>query len=967
MTLVAQADYCIFLSGLMLAGLAMAGLLLDREDRATGLAWRWLAGFGAFYALHEWLKLVAAVFPNTVPVLEPASQVLRWVALLSLLEFGRRAIPLWINWRPGPWFFAPWLAVTLATAWFIPVHAAWTVRVFLLLPAILLAAVGVAAAARRQPRREAAGLWLTAAGLAGLVLFSVPGVPVDDTMLFAGKSGTLAATRHHLVLAVWVVLILTILVGQLAYWDRLRRQSTLTTAEWSAWFWLRWLVFVLIVPVLLIGWGITQMLGSREQQALERNWETTAQLTAAAVGGSLAVPAQLKVPNDATDASNRDRSLGLMQVNPRCRDLIIWTRQDGSFQRLFHARHDPGTHARDTVDRALLQDAWRQFRDQTSEAVWTSATQSDRPDRLLLAPLRRATGELVGIIGIDVDGALLAAGPQTQRFLGITVSLLLVLVWSLWAFLPLALARRRLAMELRENAERFRLLFSKLDACFVLLDRIPAAPGDPDGYHFVEVNPAFEELAGLPRATIIGHPVKEQFPQRNAWWMEVVDRVMQTGVSERMERDSSLFHRDLDFIFYRPFPTQVAILFTDITERQRLRQQLQEAQKMESLGLLAGGIAHDFNNLLMIILGNTELARFNMTPCGETTRALHEIQRATLRAAELSKQMLVYAGRSFINPKPLALNTVIEETLALIESSLPARQGIHRRFDPLLPVIAMDEGQTRQLVVNLVTNAVEALGDNQGDITVTTGVASLTAAGLAGLQGDEAPQPGDYLYLEVTDSGSGMDPETRRRMFDPFFSTKFTGRGLGLAAVLGIIRGHHGVVKVRSAKGHGATITVYLPCPAAPLRLPEFTRPSAIAPSRRPAGLTLLVTDDDPDARFVMCRHLAHAGYRTLEAADGREAVQLFTKHRQEIAAILLDLKMPNMNGEEAFAEIQRLAPNFPILLVSGYSEDEANRLFAGRPWSGFLQKPFTSAEMLDQVQAILNPPTPTSTSHPTG
>jgi signal transduction histidine kinase/CheY-like chemotaxis protein len=966
MMLVAQADYCIFLSGLILAGLAVAGVLLDREDRATGLAWRWLAGFGAFYALHEWLKLIAAAFPNTVPVLEPASQVLRWVALLSLFEFGRQAVPLWIKWRPGPWFFAPWLAVTLAAAWFFPVHATWTVRVFLLLPAILLAAVGLAAAARRQPWRDAAGLWLTTAGLAGLVLFSIPGVPVDDAMLFAGKSDALATPHHHLVLALWMVLILTLLVGQLAYWDRLRRQSALKTAEWSAWFWLRWLVFVLIVPVLLIGWGITQMLGSREQQALERHWETTAQLTAAAVGGSLALPAPMNVPNGAIEAGNRDRSRGLMQVNPQFRDLIIWTRRDGGFHRLFHARRDAGAHARDTVDRARLQDAWRQFQNQTSEAVWTSANQQDQTDRLLLTPLRQATGDLVGMVGIEVDGGLLAAGPQTQRFLGITVSLLLVLVWSLWAFLPLALARRRLAMELRENAERFRLLFSKLDACFVLLERIPAAPGDPDGYRLVEVNPAFEELAGLPRATILGRPVTEHFPQRNAWWMEVVDRVMQTGVSERMERDSTRFHRYLDFIFYRPFPTQVAILFTDVTERQRLRQQLQEAQKMESLGLLAGGIAHDFNNLLMIILGNTELARFNMTPDSETTRALYEIQRATLRAAELSKQMLVYAGRSFINPKPLALNTVIEETLTLIESSLPARQGIHRRFDPLLPVIAMDEGQTRQLVVNLVTNAVEALGDSPGDITVTTGVASLTAAGLANLQGDEAPQPGDYLYVEVTDSGSGMDPETRRRMFDPFFSTKFTGRGLGLAAVLGIIRGHHGVVKVRSAKGHGATITVYLPCPAAPLGLPELPCPSATEPSR-PAGLTLLVTDDDPDARFVMCRHLTHAGYHTLEAADGREAVQVFTQHRQEIAAILLDLKMPNMNGEEAFAEIQRLAPNFPILLVSGYSEDEANRLFAGRPWSGFLQKPFTSAEMLDQVRAILNPSPPTSASHPTG
>ncbi|MEI8078313.1 MAG: PAS domain-containing protein, partial [bacterium] len=640
MTLLAQADYCIFLSGLMLAGLAVAGLLLDREDRATGLAWRWLAGFGAFYAFHEWLKLVAAVFPNTVPVLEPASQVLRWVALLSLLEFGRRAMPLWINWRPGPWFFVPWLAVTLATAWFMPVHAAWTVRVFLLLPAILLAAVGLAAVARRQPRQDAAGLWLTSAGLAGLVLFSIPGVPVDDAMIFAGKADILATAHHHLVLAVWVVLILTILVGQLAYWDRLRRQITLKTAEWSAWFWLRWLVLVLIVPVLLIGWGITQMLGNREQQALERHWETTAQLTAAALVGSLALPAQMNVPNGTSDTGNRDRSLGLMQVNPQCRDLIIWRWQDGGFQRLFHARRDVGTHARDTVDRALLLDAWRQFQVQTSEAVWTSANQlDDQSERLLLTPLRQATGELVGIIGIEVDGHLLAAGPQTQRFLGITVSLLLVLVWSLWAFLPLALARRRLAMELRENAERFRLLFSKLDACFVLLERLPAAPGDLDGYCFVEVNPAFEALTGLPRASIIGHPVIEYFPPHEAWWMEVVNRVMQTGVSERLERDSLRFHRYLDFIFYRPFPTQVAIIFTDITERQRLRQQLQETQKMESLGLLAGGIAHDFNNLLMIILGNAELARFGVTPDSETTRALYEIQRATLRAAELSKQL----------------------------------------------------------------------------------------------------------------------------------------------------------------------------------------------------------------------------------------------------------------------------------------------------------------------------------------
>ncbi|MFA5204096.1 MAG: ATP-binding protein [Lentisphaeria bacterium] len=950
MTLVAQSDYCIFLGGLALLGIAVTALLLNREDRETTLAWPWLAGFGFLQALYQWSKLAVVVFPATAPFLESGAQVVRISALVALLEFGRRAVPLWSAWRPGPWFAAPWLLVALASAWFVPEHASWTLRVFLFLPAAALGAAGLAAAAWRQ-RPGAAWLWPAAAGLAGLIVFTLPNMLGEGVQAVAGRPGAVWAMHTDWLLMVWIVCWSLMLVGLFGFWDWIRRQNAFQTGEWGIWLWLRWLVFVLLLPVLGAGWLITNTLGKREQQKQENNWITTVQLTATAVGAKLDATGL----NENATAQPKADSLRLMQSKPMFRNLIIWFWRDGALHRLFDARRPaPGDGGRERRSDALLRNAWEQFQAGSATPVWLPLAPTERPDVVVLSPLRQPDGHLAGMVGIEVDGSWLATAPQTQRSFGILLSLLLVLIWLLWVFFPLSLAHRRRAMELRENADRFRRLFSKLDSSFFLLEPVPAAAGHSPSYRFAEVNPAFEELAGKPREALLGHRPEELFTNLDPDWLEIANRVMATGVSERLERFSPVFQRHLDIVVYRPFPNQLAVIFTDVTERKRLQQRLQDTQKMESLGLLAGGIAHDFNNLLMIILGNAELVRLEVKADTETSHALDEIKHSTLKAAELSKQMLIYAGRSFINPKPLAMNTVLEETLALIESSLPAQQGIHRQFDPRLPVIAADEGQTRQMIVNLVTNAVEALGDTPGGITVTTGVASLSAEQLADLQGGETLKPGDYLFLEVGDTGAGMDAETQLRMFDPFFSTKFTGRGLGLAAVLGIVRGHHGVIRVRSAKDHGTAITVYLPCPVPPLSLPA---PAAALPTpaqARTTGATLLVTDDDPEARFVMCRHLALAGFKTLEAGDGNQAVAVFQEHRQHIAGVLLDLKMPNMNGEAAFAEIQRQAPGFPVLLVSGYSEDEAHRLFAGRPWAGFLQKPFTAAEMLAKVQAIL-------------
>jgi len=389
---------------------------------------------------------------------------------------------------------------------------------------------------------------------------------------------------------------------------------------------------------------------------------------------------------------------------------------------------------------------------------------------------------------------------------------------------------------------------------------------------------------------------------------------------------------------------------TDITERRRIEEQLRHTQKLESLGVLAGGVAHDFNNLLTGIMGNASMALDRMAADNPDRELLQDLLHAADHAANLTRQLLAYAGKGRFVMKTVNVSKLVREIGGLVQTSIPKHVQLRLQLTDNLPGIGADPGQIQQIVMNLVINGAEAIGQENGVLLVRTGVQQvdrqyidmLSAAG-------ELLAPGEHVCLEVHDTGHGMDEATAARIFDPFFTTKFTGRGLGLSAVLGIMRSHRGALKVYSQPGHGTTFKLLFPVAHAA----ETEEPAA--PSGRLSGNgTVLVVDDEPIVRKAAVHALERFGYRTLIAEDGASAVAVYRMHSDAITAVLLDLTMPLMNGEEVLREMQAIDPRVRVLLSSGYNEVEAIQRFAGKGLAGFLQKPFTATALAEKLAEVL-------------
>ena len=398
----------------------------------------------------------------------------------------------------------------------------------------------------------------------------------------------------------------------------------------------------------------------------------------------------------------------------------------------------------------------------------------------------------------------------------------------------------------------------------------------------------------------------------------------------------------------------------DISERRqaeegraRLEAQMREVQKLESLGVLAGGIAHDFNNLLMAIVGNADLAKLALEADSPALASLEEITRVSLRAADLCGQMLAYSGRGRFVIGRYDLSEMVGEMTQMLEVSVSKKASLHYDLAPALPAVEVDATQLRQIIMNLITNASEALGGEAGAITFTTGVTACGGDYLAGCYLGENLTAGPYVFLEVTDSGSGMDEDTRRRIFEPFFTTKFTGRGLGLAVVIGIVRGHQGAIRVASAPGQGTTFRVLLPAVA--WRPEDRTAsPAPGAPLHRSG--TVLLVDDDPAVRRVGERMLARLGFKVISAAHGREGLEAFRERQGKIDCVILDLTMPEMAGDEVFRELKSLQQDVCVILSSGYTEEDVARRFADTGPAGFVQKPYTLANLQSTLNHVLGP-----------
>lgn len=412
-------------------------------------------------------------------------------------------------------------------------------------------------------------------------------------------------------------------------------------------------------------------------------------------------------------------------------------------------------------------------------------------------------------------------------------------------------------------------------------------------------------------------------------------------------------------------------LIIDVSDRKRLEnqrlemeRQLLHAQKLESLGVLAGGIAHDFNNLLAAMLGNLELVLALAPEDAPWQKRLQQAEKAARQAAELTRQMLDYSGKGHFVINEVDLNQLVRDNVEIFRSSIARTTSLSLQLSTTLPMINADEGQVRQVIMNLITNASEAMESQPGVLTLSTGVMYCEADYLSRTLIEPRPDPGWFVWLEVMDQGVGMDEETLLRLFDPFFSTKFTGRGLGLAAVQGILRGHGGGIVVTSVLGQGTTLRVLFPFSqdalngAGGLMQQEATSASEIVLRQKALqpgqGSLVLVVDDEDMVREFCVEALRHLGYETLEADDGMEAVRIFQTCAKEIACVLLDLTMPNLDGIATFTELQRMRSQVPVILCSGFSSEEAAARFHGTKPAGFLHKPFKIHKLRAELDRVL-------------
>jgi PAS domain S-box-containing protein len=479
------------------------------------------------------------------------------------------------------------------------------------------------------------------------------------------------------------------------------------------------------------------------------------------------------------------------------------------------------------------------------------------------------------------------------------------------------------------------------------------------------VNPRMAEMLGYTVDEMVGRPL---FSFCDAAWVEVAKpHLMRRKQGTKETYELSFRAKD-----GRPVHTLVSAApqfdaqgeyvgalagVQDITERLRaeeeqatLERKLLETQKLESLGVLAGGIAHDFNNILTGVLGSASLARMDLSASAPAYEHIAQIESAARRAADLCRQMLAYAGKGRFVVQRLDLSQLVRETTQLLDLSISKKASVRYELAQGLPLVSVDATQIRQVLMNLVLNASESLGDRPGSIVLTTGRQAIDPGYLraAGIE-DDVPS-GPYLFLEVQDSGCGMRDDTIARIFDPFFTTKFSGRGLGLSAALGIVRGHKGAIKVTSEVGRGTTFRIFLPAVAGDA---DSVPPPSGGGDWRGEG-TVLVIDDEPMVCAVTQRILAVLGFDALVSSDGRQGLAIVRERGDTLAAVLLDLTMPDMDGETAFREIRAVRPDLPIVLMSGYNQQEALARFAGKGIAGFLQKPFTITAMRDGLRKVI-------------
>ena len=493
----------------------------------------------------------------------------------------------------------------------------------------------------------------------------------------------------------------------------------------------------------------------------------------------------------------------------------------------------------------------------------------------------------------------------------------------------------------------------------VLLETIPdvVLRRKRDGI-YTDYKPAKSFGRFMPSSDFIGTHISQILPPDVVELsMAASEKALLTGEEQvyeyRMPNRLTGIIRDYEARVLPSGDDEVQVIVRDVTEDKLQEERLHQSQKLESLGVLAGGIAHDFNNLLTGMLGQTSLAKFKLARGLPVTEHIDKAITSAERAADLTRQLLAYAGKGKFQIMALNLSELIRETTGLLETALPNRAELQLQLDDALPMIEADRSQIQQVVMNLVINAAEALHEEGGHVRITTRHQTLSANDdTSSYMGDEL-LPAAYVTLEIFDNGCGMDGKVISRIFDPFFSTKTHGHGLGLAATLGIMRTHHGGIQVQSQPGSATTFTLLFPALRA-----QVVKPSAAeadVESYSTAKPLVLVIDDESAIRESVTDILAMEGIQVVTAASGNEGIACFRQQQHQIGLVLLDLKMPGMSGEETLRALRQIDAQVSVILSSGYNETEVSHLFHEGEIMAFLQKPYNFALLCQQVRKALN------------
>jgi len=551
-----------------------------------------------------------------------------------------------------------------------------------------------------------------------------------------------------------------------------------------------------------------------------------------------------------------------------------------------------------------------------------------------------------------------------------------------FAFLVVVVFRRLTLQEihestraLKESEHKYHSLYGSMKEGLAIHSVAPpGGMGAAPTLTILDANPNCLAMFGLDRKTIQGEDSFTTFgPGLLEHQAELLDLDGTEGIAS-FELAMPGQARQYLVQAFSPVQGQIATLFEDITQRKRsederlnLERQLLHAQKLESLGILSGGIAHDFNNLLAAIQGFLNLAQIQLEQGSPALRHLDAMEQVLQRAADLTRQMLAYSGRGRFIVQPHSLNQVLQGMNDLVKVTVPKKISLSFDLALGLPPIAADSTQVQQVILNLLTNASEAMGGQEGSIRVATRSTQLGPEDVVNEFRGQDLEPGPYVILEVSDTGCGMNPEVQARIFDPFYTTKSTGRGLGLSAILGILRGHRAGMQIDSRPGEGTTFRIYFRASAQPLAVKE-TKPR---PPRSQLQGTVLLVDDEEMILSSVSDMLESMGLQVHVARDGRQAVAKVLKEGANLDLVLMDITMPHMDGLEAFRQIQLLDAHLPVILSSGYTEHESIHDGIDEQAASFLQKPYSIHDLYAMVTSHLGsrsqerPPGPTQGTLP--